>query len=76
MTPTNKLRWVKREIKATHPAMNALSPKQYETVFQQLLEGYPPHTFINYADPAAAYYAINNPPKEWRDIPVETEEQK
>lgn len=29
-----EMRWLEREIKACHPAMNALAPKQHERVLQ------------------------------------------
>ena len=62
MTPTNKLRWVKRKVKNLPPEFNVFSGHPMETVLQQWW--------------AIERNGQITPDGQWLDIPVETEEQK
>lgn len=80
MKPTNTLRWIRREIKATHSAMNALAPKQFEKVLQQWWEGAKIKKEYDHLDPGSiipwdgeSKLLAYEPYGEWRDVPVEEE---
>ena len=67
MKATNKLRFVERK----DFTQDAANPRTLR-ILQQWWEGLGPNTAINYAHPDA-YKLRDNPPGEWRDVPVETE---
>lgn len=67
MKATNKLRFVERK----DFTQDAANPRTLR-ILQQWWEGLGPNAAINYAHPDA-YKLRDNPPGEWRDVPVETE---
>ena len=66
MRATNKLRFVERTVLT--PEHGGITVR----ILQQWWEGLGPNAAINYAHPDA-HKLRNNPPGEWRDVPVEVE---
>jgi hypothetical protein len=66
MKATNKLRFVERLEPITETTGRRVR------ILQQWWEGLGPNATINYAHPDA-HKLRNNPPGEWRDVPVEVE---
>ena len=70
MTPTNKLRFVKRTVNVTYQGYIDINELKKVKILQQWWEGFGPNVAINYAHPDA-YKLSKNPPGEWRDVPIE-----
>jgi hypothetical protein len=78
MKATNKLRFVERKVYVNKPARSiygdgGVAPELVKKmILQQWWEGLGPNAAINYAHPDA-HKLRDNPPGEWRDVPVELE---
>ena len=68
MKPTPKLRFVERS-QLDYPGANT---GRVIRILQQWWQGLGPNAAINYAHPDA-YKLRDNPPGEWRDVPIEKE---
>ena len=71
MTPTPKLRFVERDSYSRN-GEHFVQPHKVR-ILQQWWEGIGPNAVINYAHPDA-YKLRDNPPGEWRDVPIEKEQ--
>jgi hypothetical protein len=69
MTPTNKLRFVKRVEMIENDPVKMMAIAKPVCILQQWWEGFGSDTAINYAHPDA-YKLSKNPPGEWRDVEV------